>query len=119
MSLLYPLYRVPVLLLVCLLAVPLAVADSVAQPVAPAGTALARLYASLPGPLLWHQPNGEPRQPLIDSLLKAVDLAVAQGLPAARYHDQQLSLEQGVERRDLLLSDALLRLVSDLGARPG
>lgn len=76
---------------------------------------LQALYATQPGPYLWHDRSARPRQPLIDSLLQAVDLAVAQGLPASRYHDARLVTETDPAQRDLLLSDALLRLVRDLG----
>lgn len=77
--------------------------------------ALRALYAPSPEPYLWHDQNGVADQALIDSLLQAVDLAVTHGLPASRYHDAQLAVEADPGRRDLLLSDALLRLVRDLG----
>jgi murein L,D-transpeptidase YcbB/YkuD len=77
--------------------------------------ALRPLYAAHAGPYLWHDAAAVARQPLIDSLLQAVDLAVAHGLPASRYHDRRLVRETDPARRDLLLSDALLKLVSDMG----
>jgi len=45
---------------------------------------LQALYATQPGPYLWHDRSGRPHQSLIDTLLQAVDLAEAQGLPASR-----------------------------------
>lgn len=84
------------------------------QPI-PDWRALAALYQSSASPYLWHSAEGVADQVLIDSLLRAVDSAAAQGLSAARYHDRRLVEEAGVARRDLLLSDALLRLISDIG----
>lgn len=77
--------------------------------------ALQTLYASGGSKFIWHDASGNVDQPLVDSLLKAVDNAARQGLPAARYHDRRLVEESVVPRRDLLLSDALLRLISDMG----
>jgi len=82
---------------------------------APDWALLTTLYESSVPPYLWHSAEGVADQALIDSLLRAVDLAVGQGLPAARYHDRRLVNEEDVARRDLLLSDALLRLIDDMG----
>ncbi|WP_051298549.1 L,D-transpeptidase family protein [Marinobacterium litorale] len=116
-------------LLVCLLFAVLAIQSVSAAPLplAPADLSLTRtqpiphwnqlreLYAGFPGPYLWHDADGNPDTPLIDSLLQALDTAVSQGLPASLYHDRQLTETQSVPTRDLLLSDALLRLVNDMG----
>ncbi|GGB99867.1 L,D-transpeptidase [Marinobacterium zhoushanense] len=81
----------------------------------PDWAALGALYGASASAYLWHSADGEADQALIDALLRTIDEAVAQGLSAARYHDRRLVNEPGVARRDLLLSDALLRLITDMG----
>ncbi|WP_432697465.1 L,D-transpeptidase family protein [Marinobacterium sp. YM272] len=76
---------------------------------------LRALYDRSDSPYLWYDSEGTPDTALIDSLLDAVDLAYAQGLSPTRYHDVRLSQEQDPAVRDLLLSDALIRLLADLG----
>ncbi|MBV1788946.1 L,D-transpeptidase family protein [Marinobacterium sp. D7] len=81
----------------------------------PNWAALGSLYETSASAYLWHSADGGADQALIDSLLRAIDSAVAQGLPAERYYDRRLVDEPEVARRDLLLSDALLRLITDMG----
>ncbi|SEG80609.1 L,D-transpeptidase family protein [Marinobacterium lutimaris] len=83
--------------------------------IAPDWSRLYALYARSQSPYLWHDAEQHPDIELIDSLLNAVDIAYAQGLPASRYHDVRLSREPDPGVRDLLLSDALIRLMNDLG----
>lgn len=83
--------------------------------IAPDWPRLHALYERSASPYLWHDAERNPDTALIDSLLKAVDFAYAQGLAASRYHDARLSHEPDPAVRDLLLSDALIRLLNDLG----
>ncbi|KEA64928.1 hypothetical protein ADIMK_0630 [Marinobacterium lacunae] len=84
------------------------------QPV-PDWPALTALYDRSNSTYLWHRNDGSPDVELIDALLRAVDMAAGQGLSAARYHDRRLLEEMDAARRDILLSDALLRVISDMG----
>lgn len=83
--------------------------------IAPDWLRLHALYERSASPYLWHDTEQNPDTGLIDSLLTAVDFAYAQGLPASRYHDRRLSDESDPGVRDLLLSDALIRLLNDVG----